>query len=350
MAVEPLRLFSILIRDFEMITHRCLKIIGISLIIWALGCAVNPSVWALEDQDAKAKSLAFYAMGIVYDLYGETDRAIEEFQKSAGYKDNYAVRLRLGADYARLGKLQKAIDDLTKALEFDANNVQARYLLALIYSTQKDYDQAAKQYEAILTSFVEAQPENIEIYGYLAQLYYSQKEYDKAVQQFEAVLSLEPDNADVMFLLGALYLEIDNEPKAMEMFEKTLQYDPANDSCLNSLGYLYAEKGIKLDEAKMMIDQALIIDPRNGAYLDSLGWVYFKQGDYQKALENLSKALSSLEDPEIFKHISQVYRAMGDSVKADEYWQRALGIFSSDTAENPGETKPLEQDKSLPTL
>ncbi len=334
-----------------MITHRYFKIIGFGLIVWAIVFLFGPSVCALEDQEAKAKSLAFYAMGIVYDLYGETDKAIEEFQKSAGYNDSYAVRLRLGADYARIGKLQKAVDDLTKALEFDANNVQARYLLALIYSTQKEYDQAAKQYEAILTSFVEAQPENIEIYGYLAQLYYSQKEYDKAIRQFEAVLSLEPDNSDVMFLLGALYLETENDAKAIEMFEKTLQYDPANDSCLNSLGYLYAEKGIKLDEAKALIEQALIIDPENGAYLDSLGWVYFKQGDHQKALELLFKALTSLEDPEIYKHISQVYRAMGDTAKADEHWQRALGIFSdSDTAQDSEAMKPLGHEKLLPKL
>ncbi|HSA30705.1 MAG TPA: tetratricopeptide repeat protein [Candidatus Omnitrophota bacterium] len=332
-----------------MVTHRLFKIIVIGLIVWAMGLAFGPSVWALEDQEAKAKSLALYAMGIIYDLYGETDKAIEEFQKSVGYGDNYAVRLRLGADYARLGKLQKAIDDLTKALEFDKDNVQARYLLALIYSTQKDYDQAAKQYEAILSSFVAAQPENVEIYGYLAQLYYSQKEYDKAIQQFEAVLSLEPDNSDVMFLLGALYLETKNEQKAMELFEMTLQYDPANDSCLNSLGYLYAEKGVKLDEAKVMIEQALLIDPQNGAYLDSLGWVYFKQGDHQKALEYLLKALNVLEDPEIYKHISQVYHAMGDSAKADEYWQRALGVFQEGDPQGPDAIK-LEDNKPLPTL
>ncbi|MEW5894273.1 MAG: tetratricopeptide repeat protein [Candidatus Omnitrophota bacterium] len=319
-------------------------ILGVALII-----AIQTSGSALLDtQEAKAKSLASYAIGVIYDLYGLTDSAIEAFKKASEYQDNYAIRLRLGADYARLGKLTEAINDLLKALEYDPENVQARYLLALIYSTQKKYDEAAKEYENILTSFAKAEPENMEIYGYLAQLYYSQKEYDKAIQQFHAVLELEPTNKEVLFLLGALYLEKGDEDKAIEFFKRTLQLDPQHDSCLNSLGYIYANRNENLDEAKDLIARALEIDSDNGAYLDSMGWVYFKQGDYNKALEFLLNAATNLKDPVILDHLGDVYYKLNDLVNAKKFWEAALELKPEQESEIAGKIQSLEPktDKS----
>lgn len=304
----------------------CYKLfIGFLLIAFMSLHSAGP-VFAFDDDDVRAKSLAAYAMGVVYDLHGQTKEAITAFQDASQYQDSYAIRLRLGADYARLGRLSEAISNLQKALEFDPQNVQARYLLALIYSTQRDYDRAAKEYEGILTSFAEAQPENLEIYGYLAQLYYSQKQYDKAIQQFEAVLSIEPRNIEIMFLLGALYLEIDADEKAIELFKRVLSLDPEHDSCLNSLGYIYAERGENLDEAQGLVERALVIDPGNGAYLDSLGWVYFKKEDYPTALKYLSEAAAVLKDPAIYEHLGDVHYRLNDFEKARHYWELSLDL------------------------
>lgn len=284
--------------------------------------SANPA-FALED--AKAQSLARYTMGVIHDFNGLTEDAIDQFKKSANYDDkNYAVHLRLGADYARLGKLSEAIKELKLALVQDPQNVQARYLLALIYSTQKDFDKAAAEYESILQSFSEAQPENLEIYGYLGQLYYSQKQYPKAIHQFETILSLDPKNTDVMFLLGTLYLEEGQKSKAVDLFNKILGINPEHDGSLNSLGYVYAEDSVKLDEAQGLVERALKVDPNNGAYLDTLGWVYFKKGDYPNALKYLKEADNLLKDPVIYDHIGDVYYKLNEPDNAKKYWNFSL--------------------------
>lgn len=283
---------------------------------------------AFEDTDTQAKSLARYTMGVIHDFNGLTEEAIQEFKKSAEYDDaNYAVHLRLGADYARLGKLNEAIAELKLALKQDPKNIQSRYLLALIYSTQKDFDKAALEYESILQSFSTAEPENLEIYGYLGQLYYSQKKYPQAIKQFETILTLDTKNSDVMYLLGSLYLEVNEKPKAIDLFIKVLEINPEHDGCLNTLGYIYAEDNEKLNEAQSFVERALVVDPDNGAYLDSLGWVYYKKGDYPNALKYLKEADRLLEDPVIYDHIGDVYYKLNEPDNAKKYWALSLELL-----------------------
>ncbi|MCK5640847.1 MAG: tetratricopeptide repeat protein [Gammaproteobacteria bacterium] len=308
-----------------------------------LCCIFSRVSWALEDNEEKVKSLTAYTMGVVYDLQGYSEKAIKEFRKSAEYDDNYAIHLRLGADYARLGELPQAIDELQLVLDQNPNNVQARYLLALIYSTQKEFGKAADQYEAILQSFSKAEPENIEIYGYLAQLYYARKEYDKAIKQFQIILSLNNQDSDVMFLLGTLYLETGERDKAIEFFSRAIKVNSKHDIALNSLGYVYAEEESNLEEAQALIERALKVDPGNGAYLDSLGWVYYKQGRYEEALKYLQEAGSHLKDPVIYEHLGDVYLKLQQEEEAKKYWSLSLELLS-----NQGHI--LEKLKSLDPL
>ena len=280
----------------------------------------------LESQQQRSKSLASYTMGVVYDLQGYTEKAIQEYEKSAQYDDNYAAHLRLGTDYARMGMLAEAQEELRLVLDQDPHNIQARYLLALIYSSQKDFDKAALQYEAILKSFSKAQPENKEIYGYLGQLYYSQKQYEQAIDQFEVYLKLDPTNIDVLFLLGSLYLEQGKRIEAKEYFLRCTKVEPDHQDCLNSLGYLYAEEGIHLDKAEAMVREALKTDPQNGAYLDSLGWIYFKKGEYDKALTYLNQANRFLEDPVVYEHLGDVYFQLDQAEAARKFWSLSLDM------------------------
>lgn len=301
--------------------------------------------WAMTDQDmmdqdSKAKSLAAYTMGVVEDLKGSTDKAVEEFQKSLQYQDNYAAHLRLGADYARQGDLTAAILELKRVLELDKDNIQAHYMLALVYSTQKQYDKAAGEYEAILTSMSQIDPKNVEIYGYLAQLYYSQKQYHKAIEQFEKILTIDKQNADMMFLLGCLYLEVHQRQKAIDLFSRAIMVNPEHDTSLNSLGYVYAEQGENLDEAQRLIERALKIDPKNGAYFDSLGWVYFKKGDYAEALRYLNQADSLITDPIVYEHMGDVYFKMKQDEEAKKFWTKSLELL-------PNQEKVIEKLKSI---
>ena len=179
---------------------RC--VVGGMLFITAL-LGQGPSAFASEDQQLLAKALSHYTMGLVYDFLGLTQEAVLEYEQASLLdQENYAIRLRLGIDYARLGRLSQAIEELKLAVQIQPDDLQPHYILALVYSTQKDFDKAASEYELILQHFSMVEPENIEVYGYLGQLYYSQGKFDKAIEQFKKILSLiEPTLSILKYLL-----------------------------------------------------------------------------------------------------------------------------------------------------
>jgi tetratricopeptide (TPR) repeat protein len=304
-------------------TMRIFIYLGVTALV--LCSPVSAKAFVDHDRIAMAKSLAHYAMGFRYDLLGQLNRAVLEYEKAAQFDEGgYLIQLRMGTDYARLNMLSDAIDHLTRVPQLNPEDLQSHYLLALIYSNQKEYDKAAREYEFILKTFAAAEPQNIEIYGYLGQLYYSQRKYDQAIEQFEKILALEPKNADVMYMLGSLYVELGRRDKAMDILKQSISVDSDHDGSLNTLGYLYAEEGKNLDEAMEMIQRAININPANGAYLDSLGWVYYKKGMHEKALEVLTSADSLLKDPVIHDHLGDVYFKLNRAEDAMKYWNLSL--------------------------
>jgi tetratricopeptide (TPR) repeat protein len=276
---------------------------------------------------AKSKAIAHYMMGVTYDLFELGPQAVEEYEKAALLDPNSATtRLRLGADYARLGRLDEAINHLVLVQVLDPQDLQSHYLLALIYSTQKKFDKAAVEYEKILKSLTKTNPQNTDIYFYLGQLYYSQHQYDKAIAQFEKILTIEPKNVEMMYFLGSIYVEAGKNQTGIEVFQKAITIDPEHDGLLNSLAYVYAEQGDHLDDALDLVRRALKIDPDNAAYLDSLGWVYFKKGDYVEALKALMKAQEEAKDAVICEHIGDVYLALKQENEAKKYWRKSLDL------------------------
>jgi len=141
----------------------CLSILTVVLLF-----AHRADALVYQDHVSVVKGLSHYAMGQVYDLLGMTNRAVLEYEEAIQYDDSsYLSHLRLGTGYARLNMLPEAIKQLHLVGQFNSKDLQSHYLLALIYSTRKEYGKAAQEYELILKTFSEAEPQNIQIYNYL---------------------------------------------------------------------------------------------------------------------------------------------------------------------------------------
>jgi Tfp pilus assembly protein PilF len=297
------------------------------IVFSSLLAVASPSyAWGLS-LDSKAQALAHYIVAVCHDLNGESGQAVNEYQKSIKFNGTEtSPRLKLGAYYLRLDQVDQATDQLKAVTRISPLEPRAHYLLALIYSSEHKFDQAASEYENILKSAVQDDPANTDVYMYLGQLYFSEEKYPQAVEEFNKVIHIEPSNTSALYLLGSVWADSNDHAKAMEAFRKVLQIEPENSEALNSLGYMYAQDGVHLDEAIRMIRKAIEIDPANGAYYDSLGWVLYKKGMYAESLMALQKAQTFIEDEILYDHIGDVFKELKEYSLACKYWRKSLDL------------------------
>ena len=294
--------------------------------IVALAFVCLPGVYAGSNaNEAKSKALAQYIVAVINDLNGKPKEAADGFERSIALDSSqYLPHLRLAAWYTRAGMLEQSVKHLKIVLNLAPQNSQAHYLLALVYSSQKKYDLASKEYEHILNIGSKNDPNNLEIYIYLAQLYFSQEKYPQAIEQFNRILEIQPDNVSANYFLGSSYLETGKRAQARKLFQKVLSLDPGHDEALNSLAYMYAEESANLDEAIKMARRAVGISPFNGAYYDTLGWGLFKKGMNAEALMALQKATGYVQSPIVYDHMGDVYKAVKEFALARKFWRKSL--------------------------
>jgi Tfp pilus assembly protein PilF len=248
--------------------------------------------WSLSF-DAESQGLAHYIMAVCHDLNGESAQAIGDYQQSVKFNGlELAPRLKLGAYYLRLDEPRKAAIQFKEVARLSPQNSQAHYLLALIYSSEQQFDLAASEYETILKNTA----------------------HD------------DPANTSALCLLGSVYADNNEHVKAIGIFRRVLHIEPENAEALNSLGYIYAEDGTHLDEAFRMVQKATAIDPANGAYYDSLGWVLYKKGKYAESLMALQKSQTYIEDEILYDHLGDVFKALKEYALACKYWQKSLDL------------------------
>ena len=260
------------------------------------------------------------------------DKGEEYEQAQSAYKEalrtdfqSWNIHFRLAVDYLRLDKFREAEKELKYILKIRPFDEEARYLLALVYSSLTKDKKAIQEFNTLLQRPL-LEIDESELRYSLLRLYVKNNYLDKALEQCRLILKKDADDSLASFYVGYIYTEQKKTEEAIEAFVTAIERNSYNSLALNSLSYLYAEQGIKLDEAKELVEKALEIEPSNGAYLDTLGWVYFKKGQNDEALRYLNNASVFMEDAEIFDHIGDVYYDKGEFQEAKKNWEKALKL------------------------
>lgn len=130
----------------------------------------------------------------------------------------------------------------------------------------------------------------------------------------------------LIFALAVGYERLGSFDSSVVTFEDLLLLDPDHHQALNYLGYSLADRGERLLYARDLIERAVEIEPENAAYLDSYGWVSYRLGEYETAQVYLRRAVVLDSDPTIFDHLGDTYQATGDTIAAQQWWNKALDL------------------------
>lgn len=205
------------------------------------------------------------------------------------------------AEYARLGtalasrhEFERALADLSKAIELDPDGSDYLYDRAQIYLQTGEARLALSDVERVIA----LKPEFIEAHISRAQILLGQKNNTDALADLDAAAALAPPQADVRFRLGQLYAGAQNFTAAIKQWDLWIETHPVDARFAGALAercYWKALQNQDLSSGLSDCNRALALidmrNPDNAGVWANRGMVRLRQGSYDKALSDFDDAL-----------------------------------------------------------
>jgi len=282
---------------------------------------------ALRSGDKKTAASQFFTAGVILYKAGQYNIARAQLMEVLSINDKIAeVYFYLGKIYEETQKINLAIVYFKKTNKLRPN-LELQIHIGYLYSLSNDFEDASKYIDMA----IKQEPNNPKPYFFKGLAFSRKNDYAEAEKLIKKAIELKKDDDTYYFYLATVQEKQNKIEDTIRSLKKAIEYNPKNDTVYNYLGYLYVEKDMNLDESIELIQKALELSPSNGAYLDSLGWAYYKKGNVKLALKKLLQAEKRLDkekspDPIVYDHIGDVYRKIGDTDKALEYWKKSLNL------------------------
>ena len=305
--------------------------------------------------EADSDNADLYARrGLIYLMMGSSDEALADSDKAISLSpEKPSLYLNRGSVYEQRQDYKLAVKDYTQALTLakpgEFYQVLGYFNRARAYTKTESYDQALediRQGEKLMPYF----PKN---YFLESLIYQKQGKKQLAKQRMDIGTMYELMYQGHYFLAGVMAEQSDLNEMALNLLHKAVEQEPGNRDVYSVRGLVYAklsqpEKGIAdLTKALSIKESAMDYNNRGECYrylkqynkarkdyasalrlastdsdyhavYDSMGQLAFDQGDYKRAVEYLTKALSIAPYEDGYKTRSQAFRKLGDNQKADQ--------------------------------
>jgi len=211
--------------------------------------------------------------------------AQELVQRFPATSDN---RQLLADALARQGKLRPAEEQLLIARQLAPNDPTIRVNLAQIYSAEKKWPDAQKEFELAL----QLDAHNTTALAQLADFLTARNESAQALARVQQYVSANPMDANGHVILGSLNFQSKNYSVSQAEFERAIQIDPNNIQAYLRLGKILEQQG-QSDLAIARYQKALDLQPKLAPLATMIGNIYLDKGDMETARKYYSEALAS---------------------------------------------------------
>ncbi|KUG08935.1 hypothetical protein ASU33_08525 [Solirubrum puertoriconensis] len=286
----------------------------------------------LTEKD-REMSAAYFVDGVKYMLLEDYPKAQERLLKAYQIDpNNAAINYKIAENNLLIGNLKDAANFAQAALRLDAKNPYYYLILAQIYATQKQYDQAAQVY----TRLIQDVPESKTYLFNLADLYLAQGKLNEALSTFDQAEKEFGTLDEVSFKKQQIYLKQNNLDKALKEGEALISANPEDIRFVLAQAEMYAANN-RLPDAIRVANQALRKDPDNPQAHMILADAYRQQGNQAESEKQIKQAFQSSA-----LGIDQKVRILVDYLKQlpnPAVQQTALELADITTRVHPKEAK-----------
>jgi tetratricopeptide (TPR) repeat protein len=312
-------------------------------------------------QPKNPKAAAYYhaALGHLYsELAAQYGGRGEYLNKAV---ENYKLAMRndpetgslaqeLAELYVQSGQIRSAVNEFEEAVKRNPDDVNARRILARLYTARIRDGQQNRMNEEMLKQAIaqyekggEKSPQDVDNWLMLGRLYKLAQNSVAAEKAYKKALDVQPDNQDALTGIAMVYYDLGDTASASQMLKRVVDKNPSMRT-LMALAAAY-EHMKECRQAADAYKRALDLNKENTDLKRAYGEALFKADDLPAAKTVFEEG--GAEDPNDLLsalRLSQIYRQQRDFSKAREYALKATHLDPNNLEIQYNEVSLLEAE------
>ena len=209
----------------------------------------------------------------------EANKVVRTTKLTKAYNNRAIAKYKLN-DY------EGSIDDFTKTINIDLNNLAAFNNRGIVKSELQDYQNSINDYNKA----IEINPNNASSYQNRANVKIKLQNYKGAIDDYNEVIKIKPRSADTYYNLGVTRYELKEYKDAIDNFDKAIEINLNYTTAYNNRGSTKYELG----DYKGAIDdynKAIEIDSNYSYAYYNRGIVKDKLNNYEGSIDDYNQSI-----------------------------------------------------------
>jgi len=227
-----------------------------------------------------------FAVGMLYETAGQTDRAVDHYTRVIEIRPNFRnARQRLAAIALAAGQLDRAVDHYQQLCNDDPADTEACVLLASMLVNDGQTAQAIARYQLALT----IEPDNWPANNDLAEAFIKTGQHEKAITVLKDALDKHDHAPDIHLQLAQLEAELGDDQQAVSHYQKAIEIHPGYLEAIVRFGTHHLQMQRYLDAAELFSQAVEVNDRLLNAYV-GLAVAQQHAGDHDQAQQSIELA------------------------------------------------------------
>lgn len=229
---------------------------------------------------------AFYNRGLAFEALGNLKEAEQSYGACLNINKTQAACLENIIIVKVKQQEHEGARDLVKAYltEFPEEPF-AHVAAAQLAFLENDFSAAEQHARAA----IEREAENVEALFIMAKLFFARKEYAAAKWVIKNALEIAPSHGGLHLLLGHTYVELEQLHDALDSYRLAVKFQ-ATEEALESFGLMLLKRG-RVEESVNNLERLTVLFPKDYRHFVHLGNAWMADKQFQKSLQSYLTAM-----------------------------------------------------------
>lgn len=310
------------IYDYHLLKGKCYEQIGNDL---------EATISYLKSYNLNNKCIqTLKKLGFMFISLANPSESLIYFEKAFYLeKDDHQIYAGLAGAYYETGEIHRALELISRAIEYDDRIANYFYNRALINRALINFEDAIFDYKKT----IELEPSYYSAYYHLADLYIQLDNVAKARELLEELIIINPKYADAYMKLSYCMVLGQRLDEALDYMNKAIEIDDLNEDYYHKRAGIYKAMGTEsLAEADYL--KLIEMNNENPYIYHILGEIYIDKEEYEEAIFYLEKGCKIEECASFYGNLAICNYNLGNLEIAKEYFTKSIELSSEDAVED----------------